>query len=83
MRSGERISASYTEDTEVAQRAQRRFSMIGAQVRHERSREMVDDLGSGFGVSPTSVATPWALCNGLSLARSSMRIRLRRAEALQ
>jgi hypothetical protein len=83
MRSGERISASYTEDTEVVQRAQRRFSMIGAQVRHECNREMADDLGSGFGVSPTSVTTPWAPCNGLSLARSSMRICLRRAEALQ
>jgi hypothetical protein len=83
MRSGERISASFTEDTEVAQRVQRRFSMIGAQVRHVRNREMADDLVSSFGVSPTSVTTPWAPCNELSLARSSMRVGLRRAEALQ
>ena len=78
------FSNRYTEGTEVAQRAQRRFEEIDAQMRGERERG--NDLESDHWVSQLSVS---ALCNGLSISGGtfavdhSTRNGLRRAEALQ
>ncbi len=75
------FSESDTEDTEVALRAPRRFCTADVKVRCECA--LGDGFESSLGVSQLFVSAPCALCNGLGMTRSSVRIGLSRAAAPQ
>jgi len=75
------FSSRYTEDTEVAQSTQRRFGTVDTLRRC--ARVFGDGLESRLGVLQIPKSVSCALGKGSGLARSSMRIGLRRAEALQ